>query len=186
MPKMDRITTLAFRVVVRARSVVPHYAEGAISMVDTDALLAAFEVNHIPMCMADKCRGCDCVPAILTARICGQFQLIACQRHPRSSRQFVKLHELAHVIMGDVDEPTVIQFTGPVPWTEYVCDMFAAVGTTTPDERDLPAVDMEALFHERYAIPHESWHSHRVPELARNIEAARALARPTVGKGGTW
>ena len=80
---------------------------------DVSRLLAFF---NLPVMRADL----RDVPAVLTPPICGRHRLYLDERvgPDVALALYIQLHETGPVATGDADQPTVLQFTGPLPEAE--------------------------------------------------------------------
>lgn len=89
-------------------------------------------------------------------------------------RRFFMLHDLAHVIAGEADEPTWEDFDDPYPHFERRADLFAIMGILHARDRAAPADWIEQRIWQEVPSDARSW-KYRVPEIAKALEAQQDL-----------
>lgn len=156
----------------RARAVLPGYGCGTpITTGDVRRLVAAvgLEVERAALPMDS--------PAMLLPPIFGRPHLILNpELHPAVIRH-VTLHEVAHVIMGDVEELTFMTWEGPLPPNEDWADLFALVAQLDDEEAAGDPAAIETRILELVPLAARGWASSRVPRLAGKIGALKNLLR---------
>lgn len=112
-------------------------------------------------------------PAMLLPPIFGRWQLILKpELHPSVVRH-ITLHEVAHVIMGDIDEPTFMTWAGPLPPSEDWADLFSLIALLHPDEIDDDELEQRIV--ELVPLDVPGWAGRRVPRLAGKLPRLKQL-----------
>lgn len=89
---------------------------------------------------------------------------------PLTAQAFFGLHEWTHVLAGDADELVeVILDETRYPLEDRIADLVAAIGVTTPLERDLPAERMEDILRSIVPTDRRAWQRYRAPWVARTL-----------------
>jgi hypothetical protein len=154
-----------------ARMAVPSYGRGrAVTRAEAAALMRLFNVDVLRGDLVD-------VPALLTPPVHGRFRLILDHRVGPDVARFIELHEVGHVATGDADEPTVLQFTGPLPEAEEVADLFALLGVLDELDTDQGPAWVEQRIRELVPLDDRGWQVHRIPRLAAKVCRMRNLAK---------
>lgn len=86
----------------------------------------------------------------------------------RGTRRFFILHDLAHVIAGEADEPTWEDYDDPYPHFERRADIFAMMGILHARDRNAPADWIEQRIWQEVPSDARSW-KYRVPEIAEAL-----------------
>lgn len=163
--KAERRTLEAIRY---ARMMIPEYATGRrVRYADIERVLA---FNRVKV-HRDNFEA----PAFLTPKWEGYHRLYIASWLPRAVVEYIELHECGHVLAGDADEPTVLQFTGPLPEAEEVADLFALSGIIGAAEAEQGSEYVEALIRERVPLEDYGWQKYRIPELAPKVVRMRTL-----------
>lgn len=79
------------------------------------------------------------------------------------------LHEVGHVLMGDIEEPTYLTFTGPLPESEDLADLFSLVALLDRAEIDHGPEFVEARIREIVPLENYGWQTYRIPRLAGRV-----------------
>ena len=151
-----------------ARLAVPDYARGnGIRGGQVERLTAVFNLRiH---------RATSELPAVLTPPIAGKYRLYLGSTLTRQAERFVVLHELGHVLAGDADEPTVLQFNGPLPQAEEVADLFALTGLVRREDCVEGTEWLQERIRELAPIDDPGWQVHRIARLAPRLIRIRRL-----------
>lgn len=154
----------------RARAVIPDYGRGhPITTADVRTLAAAVQLDVeravLPM---DS-------PAMLLPPMFGHWQLVLAPDLNPSAVRHITLHEVGHVLMGDVDEPTFMTWRGPLPPNEDWVDLFALVAQLEPEEIEADGSILVERILELVPLDARGWASSRVPRLARKIGGLKNL-----------
>lgn len=150
---------------------VPHYGRGqSVSRADVSLLSSFFKVQVMRASLRD-------VPAVLTPPIRGRHRLFLDESVGPDVALFIELHETGHVATGDADEPTVLQFTGPLPEAEEVADLFALLGILDEADTDQGPVWIEHRIRELVPLDDRGWQVHRIPRLATKVCRMRQLVK---------
>lgn len=156
--------------VARARAVVPGYGSGTpVTTGDVRRLVAAvgLEIDRAVLDMDS--------PAMLLPPIFGRPQLIlAPNLHPAAVRH-ITLHEVAHVLLGDVEELTFMTWSGPLPPSEDWADLFSLVALLDDEEVTGDGVELETRILELVPLDVPGWAGRRVPRLAGKLPRLKTL-----------
>jgi hypothetical protein len=169
---MNRAERRALDAIRYARMMMPGYATG--SPIRWSEIGKILEFNHVRVHRANL----D-TPAFLTPRFGGWHRLYIADWLPQSVVRYIELHECGHCLAGDADEPTVLQFTGPLPEAEEVADLFALSGIIS--ENDVLAAEgmgiewLETVIRTRVPLDDYGWQTYRIPELAPKVVRMRKL-----------
>lgn len=153
-----------------ARFVVPEYASGRPVTRDAIDRLARFHNLDVFRLDIET-------PAMLTAP-CGsppRYRLGIRADLPRPVVDFITLHEIRHVVRQDVQEPTILMFTGEYPEWEYDCDLFALMGLMDPLELGQGERYVERRIRELVPLDNYGWQTYRIPALAPRAVRMRSL-----------
>jgi hypothetical protein len=149
---------------------VPGYGSGAfLTTGDVRRLVGAvnLEIDRAVLPMDS--------PAMLLPPIFGRWQLILKpDLHPAVVRH-ITLHEVAHVISGDIDEPTYMTWAGPLPPNEDWADLFSLVALLHPDEITDDETELEHRILDLVPLDVPGWAGRRVPRLAGKLPRLKAL-----------
>lgn len=153
-----------------ARRFVPDYGRGTpISTGDMRRL------THGVSLQVHRARGEMDIPAVLLPPISGRYRLVIDAHLRPELVRHITLHEIGHILTGDIDEPTFLTWSGPMPEAEDVADLFSLVALLDEDE---PIGDELFLVERILAlVPLDvrGWASSRVPRLAQKIGPLREL-----------
>jgi len=108
-------------------------------------------------------------PAVLLPPWRGLYRLIMAPWVSPLLARHVTLHEVAHVIGGDIEEPTIFVFDGPLPEAEEVADLFALLGILDAAELEQGPEYVEARIRELVPLDNYGWQTYRVPRLAGKV-----------------
>lgn len=115
------------------------------------------------------------IPAFLTPPFAGYRRLLIAMWLPRSAAKYIELHETGHVLAGDADEPTFLQFNGPMPEAEEVADLFALAGVLTREDCEQGPEWVESRIRILVPLENVGWQKYRIRELAPRAIRMRAL-----------
>lgn len=147
--------------ILAAREIIPDYGSGApIGTGDVRRLADAVAVRVHRSAMDMD------LPAVLTPPWRGSYRLILAPWVPPLVARHVTLHEIGHVLMGDIEEPTVLAWTGPMPEAEDLADLFSLVALLDDVECDQGPEFVEARIRELVPLENYGWQTYRVPRLA--------------------
>ena len=151
-----------------ARMMIPSYATGGrVRYADIQKVL---EFSRVKVRRSNLS-----TPAYLTPPFMGWHRLFIASWLPRSVVEYIELHECGHCLAGDADEPTVLQFTGPLPEAEEVADLFALCGIIDSAEAAQGAAYVERLIRRRVPLEDAGWQRYRIPDLAPKVVRMRKL-----------
>lgn len=155
-----------------ARRYIPEYGSGRpIATGDVRRLAGAVQLQ------VHRARGPMDIPAVLLPPISGRYRLVIADELRPELVRHVTLHEIGHILSGDIDEPTFLTWAGPMPEAEDVADLFALVAQLDDDEvADDPAA-IETRILELVPLEVPGWAGRRVPRLAGKIGALKNLLR---------
>lgn len=114
-------------------------------------------------------------PAVLTPPVGGSYRLVMSSALPAPVENYILLHETAHVLAGDAEEPMILQFSGPLPEAEEVADMFALAGLVNDIDCEQGSDWLEDRIRELVPLEDRGWQQHRVPRLANKMLRMRRL-----------
>lgn len=115
------------------------------------------------------------VPAILFPPAQRLYRLVLQDGLPFAVRRYILLHELGHVLAGEAEEPMRFQFTGPLPESEDVCDLFALLGIVPTADIEEGGEWLETRIRELVPLDDRGWQVHRIPRLARRLPRVREM-----------
>lgn len=108
----------------------------------------------------------------------GHHQVFLSTRVPIPARPFIVLHELCHIAAGDSAEPMrAIMDERRYPAEDQIADAVAAIGVTTPADRELPAEDLADLLRTLVPVRSRAWQVYRSNDVAALIRQAPDLGR---------
>ena len=155
----------------RAREVVADYGRaGSVSSRQIERLLRAHTMKVLRADMVD-------VPAVAWPEIRGVVHVFLDESVGPALARYIKLHELGHRIAGDVSEPIIFQFTGPLPEAEPVADLFALLGILDEAVTDQGPEWTEATIREAVPLQDRGWQLHRIPWLAPEVCRVREMLK---------
>lgn len=108
-------------------------------------------------------------PAVLLPPWRGRHQLVLARWVSPLLERYVTLHEIAHVLGGDIDEPTIMAYEGPLPESEEVADLFALLGILDQAELEQGPEFVEQRIRELVPLDNYGWQTYRVPRLAGKV-----------------
>lgn len=155
-----------------ARMMIPEYATGGRVQWQQVERVLGFNRVRVHRANLDS-------PAFLTPKFGGYHRLFIATWLPRKVVEYIELHECGHVLAGDADEPTVLQFTGPLPEAEEVADLFALSSIIT--RADVMTAErwgtghIEFLIRDRVPLDDVGWQRYRIPDLAPKVIRIRRL-----------
>lgn len=88
----------------------------------------------------------------------------------------VTLHEVGHILAGDIDEPTILSFDGPMPEGEDVADLFSLLALLDAAELGQGPEYLEQRIRELVPLDNYGWQTYRVPRLAGKVVALGHVA----------
>ena len=145
-----------------ARSIVPTYGTGRpATSYQIDRLLEA--------CSMELVRANISVPADVWPEIDGVAYLFVGPHVGPAELRYIKLHEIGHRLAGDLEEPTIFVFDGPLPESEEVADLFALLGILDAAELEQGPEYVEARIRELVPLDNYGWQTYRVPRLAGKV-----------------
>lgn len=117
-------------------------------------------------------------PSILMPPFSGEYRLVLDTGLSKQAVKYLTLHEIGHILAGDAEELTVLQFQGPLPEAEPVADLFALSGMIGVMDC-LAGVDwVENQIRKVAPINDRGWQEHRIERLApKVVELRRKLDR---------
>ena len=74
-----------------------------------------------------------------------------------------------YLFAGDLEEPTMFVFDGPLPESEEVADLFALLGILDPAELEQGPVYVEDRIRQLVPLENYGWATYRVPRLATKV-----------------
>jgi hypothetical protein len=105
-------------------------------------------------------------PAVVLPPFRGRYRLIMAPWVPPLVARHVTLHEVGHVLMGDIEEPTILTWSGPMPEAEDSADLFSLVGLLDDAECAQGPEFVETRIRELVPLDDYGWQTYRVPLLA--------------------
>lgn len=145
-----------------ARAICPGYARGERPAARDDLERLARYLNvQIRITRLDQ-------PTILLPPIAGRYRLLIDEAVHWGTRDYVVRHELGHVLAGDADEPTILQFAGPLPEAEDVADLFAFADLITNGDCEQGEGWVRERIESLVVVDYGPWY-HRPAELAPQI-----------------
>lgn len=108
-------------------------------------------------------------PAVLMPPWRGRYRLVMASWVSPLVARHVTLHEIGHILTGDIDEPTILAFEGPMPEAEDVADMFSLVALLDGVELDQGPEFLETRIRELVPLDDRGWQVHRVPRLTGKL-----------------
>jgi hypothetical protein len=149
---------------------VPDFWDRRLVMADARRLC---DRGNVELCVVDMPAAAFAPPPWF-----GHHQLFLSERVPMAARTFIILHELAHIVAGDAEEPTaVIMDDRRYPAEDQVADVVAGIGITTPADRALPTEGLTDLLRTLVPIESRAWQLYRSIEVAQLIREAPDLGR---------
>lgn len=152
-----------------ARTVCPTYGNGAgpTSRAEMERLYRYARIRV-------RVREMD-VPTLLLPPANGSYRLLIDPGvHWETKDGYIMRHELAHVLAGDADEPTLFRFEYPLPPAEMVADVFAFLDLLDDSDMRQGEEWIEKRVRDLVLIDYEYWYL-RVPRIARGVVRAREL-----------
>jgi hypothetical protein len=154
-----------------ARAVVPSYGSGrAIQSRAIDKLLTASGMKVLRADLAD-------IPVDVWPRFQGVVRIFIDNQVGPQLLRYIKLHEVAHALAGEAEEPERFRFTGPLPESEPVADLFALLGVLDEAETDQGAAFVEERVRELVPLDDVGWQRFRIPWLAPEVCVVRQLLK---------
>lgn len=155
-----------------ARRYVPEYGAGSpIATGDVRRLAGAVQLQ------IHRARGPMDIPAVLLPPISGRYRLVIDVHLRPEVVRHITLHEIGHILSGDIDEPTFLTWTGPMPEAEDVADLFALIAQLDEAEVSDDPAAIETRILELVPLEVPGWAGRRVPRLAGKIGALKILLR---------
>jgi hypothetical protein len=157
----------ALGLVAEARLAVGDYGARPIREEEVGLLARVFNVEFGGASLS--------VPAVLLPPVEGRYQVIMQEGLNRAVRRYVFLHELGHILAGEADEPLSMVFTGPLPESEDVCDLFALLGII--DEAHILEGGgwLEQQIRELVPLDNYGWQTYRIPRLVKRLPRVREM-----------
>lgn len=160
----------------QAREFVPGYATGEPVSTGDVRLLAA----GVQLAIHRATEEMD-APAVLLPPWNGRYRLIMASWVPPLAARHITLHEIGHVLMGDIDEPTIMIFEGPLPEAEDQCDMFSLLGLLDDVELTQGPEFLETRIRELVPLDDYGWQTYRIPRVAARLGRWSADNSPDSG-----
>lgn len=110
-------------------------------------------------------------PAVLLPPWLGRHRLIMAPWVSPLVARHVTLHEIGHVLMGDIDEPTILAYEGPLPEAEEAADLFSLAALLDAHELEQGPEFIETRIRELVPLDNYGWQTYRVPRLAGKVVA---------------
>lgn len=165
-PSIDR---RVLGLVGESRLAVPDYGSRVVNDSDIERLLGVFNIRVTSTELS--------VPAIIFPPVAGFYRLVLMNGLPRTVRRYIKLHETAHVLAGEAEEPIYMLFTGPLPDCEDVADCFALLGIVDEIHDRQGDGWLEQKIRELVPLDDRGWQVHRIPRLAKRLPRVREMVR---------
>jgi hypothetical protein len=166
---VPRVLAAAARLVTEARSRVAWYA-GAFAPVRTDQVAELLRTAGCVLAVAPLGGG---VSGMALPRLQGLVPIVVSDDTSRTARMFVLRHELAHVLAGEVEEPTYLTEDDCMSFSERTADLFALAdlvpGWMLTDLRRSRMPWRDVLDEVRYAVRESSsdeWSAERIEDRA--------------------
>ncbi len=175
MTTADELAVLA--IVEDFRRIEPSYATGLpLSMEQARCVTRALRIDVFRMKMQSI--------ALLSPWIEGDYHLAINHDIHGEKEKHILLHECAHVVRGDVREPTRFAFTGDYPAAEKWCDVAALLGVM-----DEIVIEQGSGFVEYWMRAHldyddRGWIQYRIEDLAPRVCDAWEFIRARDGDSG--
>lgn len=116
-------------------------------------------------------------PAVLLPPWRGTYRLVMAAWVSPLVARHVTLHEIGHILAGDIDEPTILAFDGPLPEAEDVADLFSLVALVDDGECAQGPEFVETRIRELVPLDNYGWQTYRVPRLAGKLVVLRQMMR---------
>lgn len=159
--------------VSEARLAIHDYGTRPLREGEIEKLAAVFNID---------CYTADIsVPALMLPPIGGTYHLAVQPHLPRSVRRYIMLHEMGHVLSGEADEPMSMQFEGPLPESEDVCDLFALLGIVDEAHISEGGDWLEQQIRQAVPLDDYGWQTYRIPRLAKKLPRVREMVRDLHG-----
>lgn len=153
-----------------ARELLPAYGSGRPA--------TSAEIDHLlAVCSMEVVRADISVPADVWPPIDGVINVFVALHIGPAELRYIKLHEIGHRLAGDLEEPTLFVFDGPLPESEEVADLFALVGILDSAEIDQGPDYVEERIRELVPFDNYGWQTYRVPRLARKLVRVKELVQ---------
>lgn len=153
-----------------AREFVPSYAEShPVRAAEVDVLLRA--------CSMKVLRADIQIPADTWPPLDGVVHVFVDHGVGPLLLRYIKLHEIGHQFAGDLDEPTMFVFDGPLPEAEEVADLFALLGVLDAAEVEHGPEFVETRIRELVPLDNYGWQTFRVPRLAGKLVVLRQMMK---------
>lgn len=173
MPRSRKLERRVIGLVAEARLAVGDYGTRPVTDDELRELSGVFNL---------ECSSTDLsVPAILFPPVAGKYRLVMGDSLPRPVRRYIQLHELAHVLAGEADEPMQMVFDGPLPENEDVADLFALLGIIEEVHILEGGGWLEQQIREAVPLDDYGWQRYRIPRLSRKLPRVRELVRDLHG-----
>lgn len=114
-------------------------------------------------------------PAVLMPPWSGRYQLVIASWVSPLVARHVTLHEIGHILTGDIDEPTILAFTGPLPEAEDIADLFSLVALLDAEEVGQGPEFLETRIRELVPLDNYGWQTYRIPRLAGKLVRLQAM-----------
>ena len=154
-----------------AREIVPEYGAGRpVTSAEIDRMLRlhSMEVLRAPIG----------VPADVWPPLQGVVYVFVDDAVGPALLRYIKLHELGHRLAGDLEEPTMFVFDGPLPEAEEVADLFALLGVLDSAVLEQGAEFIEDRIRELVPLDDRGWQTYRIPRLARTLSQGGFIFPP--------
>lgn len=174
MRRRPSVERRAIGLVAKARLVIGDYGTRPLADLEIERVLEVFSVAYA---VGDM----EGLPAMLLPPIAGEYRIAIDHFVPRRARRYILLHELAHVLAGEADEPTKMIFTGPLPESEDVCDLFALLGIVPAADIEEGGGWLERRIRELVPLDDRGWQVHRIPRLAGRLPRVREMVSDLYG-----
>lgn len=171
-PRRSETERSVLAAVRTARLAVPFYGEGRP--------LTTAEVRHVARVFnVETVQAPIETPAILTCPLGDppRYRLVLRRDLSHAVETHITLHECAHVLRGDVQEPTVMMFTGSYPEWEHACDLFALLGLLDEAVLGQGSDYLAGVIRRHVPLDDYGWRTYRVPELARRLPRMQQVVK---------
>lgn len=174
MKRAPSIERRALGLVGEARLAIGDYGARVVADAEIEELLGVFNATYAIGDMGG-------MPAILFPPILGKYRIAIDAAAPRAARRYILLHELGHILAGEGDEPMEMRFSGPLPESEDVCDLFSLVGIVDEAHILEGGEWLEQQIRQAVPIDDYGWQTYRIPRLAKKLPRVRELVRDLHG-----
>lgn len=140
------------------------------------------EVRHLAaFCRLEVVRTELTVPAILGPPFGGMYMCFVNVGLPPPVFRYVLLHECGHIMSGDIEDPTTMIHTDPLPESEDICDLFALLGIVPTVDIEESGDWLEKRIRRLVPLEDYGWQKYRIPRLAKKLPRVREMVKDLHG-----